>query len=198
MIGVYVIRCNANNKFYIGVSKDIESRWREHRSDLKNNKHHCIRLQRCYNKYGKNSFEYLTVYNSDSYEQAINLEVAMITALDGDFLLNSSKTSRGFGVGYKHTDEIKKKISLALIGNKYTVGYRHTAEAKEKQRLSSLTNIRCIATRFQTSTIYIKDGVKYNGSKEASVKTNIPRTTLMRYAKANKQGWSVINTDRSE
>jgi group I intron endonuclease len=194
MIGVYVIKCTVNNRFYIGVSKNIEARWKEHKSDLKNNKHHSIKLQRCYNKYGAIAFEYNVIYETTDYESALNLEIAMIKAFYGKILLNSSATSKGFGIGYKHSKATKAKISKALLGNKYTLGYKHTEEAKEKQRQASKGN----PTRFKPLTAYIKDGVTYLGSIEASLKTNTPRTTLMKHAKINKNGWSCtrLNTWR--
>lgn len=198
MIGVYVIKCTANDKFYIGVSKNIENRWREHKSDLKNNKHHCVQLQRCCNKYGLDLLEHSIIYKTDDYEAALNLEFAMLKALDCKFMLNSVKTTKGFSTEYKHSNETKKKISNALKGNKYTLGYKHTVEAKQKQRLSTINNPKCTATQFKLSTIYIKDGIKYYGSADASKQTSTPRTTLMRYAQANKNGWSVINIDRSK
>jgi group I intron endonuclease len=186
MIGVYVIKCKINDRFYVGVSKDIKARWNEHKSDLKNNKHHSIKLQRSYNKYGAEAFEYLVIYESLDYETAVNLELAMIKAFYGKMLLNSSANSKGFYKGYKHTSESRAKISKALLGNKYTLGYKHTEEAKQKQRNASKGN----PTRFKPLTAYIKDGITYLGSIEASIKTNIPRTTLMKHAKLNKNGWS--------
>jgi group I intron endonuclease len=186
MIGIYVIKCKVNDRFYIGVSKNIEDRWKEHKSDLKNNKHHSIKLQRCYNKYGASNFEYLIIYKTDDYIAAINLESAMIKAFYGKTLLNSSINTRGFGIGYKHSNESKAKISKALMGNKYTLGYKHTEKSKQKQREASTGN----PTRFKPLTAYIKDGITYLGSIEASIKTNIPRTTLMKHAKYNKNGWS--------
>jgi group I intron endonuclease len=186
MIGVYVIKCKINDRFYVGVSKDIKARWNEHKSDLKNNKHHSIKLQRSYNKYGAEAFEYLVIYESLDYETAVNLELAMIKAFYGKMLLNSSANSKGFYKGYKHTSESRAKISKALLGNKYTLGYKHTEEAKQKQRNASKGN----PTRFKPLSAYIKDGITYLGSIEASIKTNIPRTTLMKHAKLNKNGWS--------
>jgi len=47
--------------------------------------------------------------------------------------------------------------------------------------------IKCIENN---KSYYIKDGITYLGSIEASIKTNIPRTTLLRYAKNNTNGWS--------
>ena len=191
MIGVYVIKCTYNNKFYIGVSKNIEDRWREHKSDLRNNKHHCHQLQRCCNKYGIDSLEHSVIYEANDYQTAINLEAAMLKALDCEYMLNSVKTNYGFSKEYKHSEETKRKISKSLLGNTYTLGYKHTAEAKQKQRIASMTNPKCVQTQYKCTTVYVKDGVKYYGSFEASNKTQVPRTTLMRYAKANKNGWSV-------
>ena len=186
MIGVYVIRCKVNDRFYIGVSKNIKARWNEHKSYLKNNKHHSVKLQRSYNKYGIDAFEYSIIYETKDYESAVNLEIAMIKSFYGKMLLNSSATSQGFGIGYKHTEATKAKISKSLMGNKYTLGYKHTEEAKEKQRQASKGN----TTRFKPLNAYIKDGITYLGSIEASIKTNTPRTTLLRYAENNKNGWS--------
>ncbi len=53
-IGTYKIVNKINNKIYYGSSKHIK----KHKSQLKNNKHHCLYLQRAYNKYGANNFEY--------------------------------------------------------------------------------------------------------------------------------------------
>lgn len=58
MTGIYKITCNQNNKVYIGQSTSIKRRWAQHRRDLKNNNHYNQYLQRAYNKYGEESFEY--------------------------------------------------------------------------------------------------------------------------------------------
>lgn len=50
MKGVYQIRNTQNNKLYIGSSVNIDKRRRQHFTDLKNNQHHNIHLQRSYNK----------------------------------------------------------------------------------------------------------------------------------------------------
>lgn len=57
--GVYKITNKINNKFYIGSSNDIiNTRWKWHKSCLKNNTHTNIHLQRAYNKYGNENFIY--------------------------------------------------------------------------------------------------------------------------------------------
>ena len=49
-MGVYKIENIKNHKVYIGSSKNIYNRWKQHLSQLKANTHHSIKLQRCYNK----------------------------------------------------------------------------------------------------------------------------------------------------
>lgn len=54
--GIYSITNIANNKLYIGSSKNIYKRWKEHRNMLKKNEHHSKHLQAAWNKYGEESF----------------------------------------------------------------------------------------------------------------------------------------------
>jgi hypothetical protein len=58
---IYKIRNKTDNKFYLGSSKNKTNRWREHKRDLRNNKHHCVRLQNAWNKYGADNFVFEVV-----------------------------------------------------------------------------------------------------------------------------------------
>lgn len=40
--------------------------------------------------------------------------------------------------GLKHTEEAKKKMSAARMGNKFNVGYKHTSEAKKNMRKAQI------------------------------------------------------------
>lgn len=55
--GIYCITNIINNKCYIGSSCNISVRFRLHKSSLKRNKHHSIKLQNAWNKYGESSFK---------------------------------------------------------------------------------------------------------------------------------------------
>lgn len=57
--GVYSIKNIVNNKQYIGSSKDVYGRWTTHLRNLENNKHPNDHLQKAWNKYKKDNFEFI-------------------------------------------------------------------------------------------------------------------------------------------
>ena len=59
MIGIYGVHNIHTDTWYVGQSNDIQWRWYEHKSDLNANRHHNTHLQRAYNKYGKDVFEWV-------------------------------------------------------------------------------------------------------------------------------------------
>lgn len=65
-IGIYCIENIVNNKKYIGLSRNIEQRWNEHRSKLRRGKHINIYLQRAWDNYGEDAFRFYIVENCDS------------------------------------------------------------------------------------------------------------------------------------
>ena len=56
--GIYIIICTKTNKYYIGYASEINSRFRHHKSTLKNNTHKNTYLQRAWNKYGEENFRF--------------------------------------------------------------------------------------------------------------------------------------------
>lgn len=56
--GVYIIRNKVNGKFYIGSSKNIWNRWQSHKYELNNGIHSNKHLQRAWNKYREENFEF--------------------------------------------------------------------------------------------------------------------------------------------
>lgn len=81
MIGVYRIKNIVNNKIYIGSSKDIEKRWKRHRYELKNNKHHSPTLQRDWNEYGKDNFIFSILETTNNILELLDLEQQYIDNL---------------------------------------------------------------------------------------------------------------------
>jgi len=56
--GIYKIVNRSNGHYYVGSSKDIMFRWRRHRRALASGRHHSRRLQRAWNKYGEQRFDF--------------------------------------------------------------------------------------------------------------------------------------------
>ncbi len=56
--GIYIIRNKINNKKYVGSSVDIYKRWNEHINYLNNNMHLTKKLQKDWNIYGKDNFDF--------------------------------------------------------------------------------------------------------------------------------------------
>jgi group I intron endonuclease len=98
--GIYKILNNINGKFYIGSAKSLSGRWRLHKSQLKNNKHHSIYLQRSFNKYGYSSFSFEILEYCD-VTFLIEREQVYLDTLKPHY--NIAKIA-GNCLGVKHTD----------------------------------------------------------------------------------------------
>ena len=114
--GIYKIVCEANQSFYIGSATNLKGRWRTHLSSLKYERHFNVRLQRCYNKYGKNSFSF-EVLEKCLIEQLQEREQHWIDLHFNDSLcLNLNPNARtSHNAGGTLPEETKKKITASLL-----------------------------------------------------------------------------------
>lgn len=119
MTAIYMITCKSNNKIYIGSSINISKRWKEHINDLKSNRHRSKYLQNCYNKYGEDSLKFEVIHEciSDKKEDILRDEQFYIDTLNPEF--NTLKIA-GSSLGYKPTEESRKKMSEAQKGKKHS------------------------------------------------------------------------------
>ena len=65
--GIYRIYCKSEDKSYIGKSINIEERWKNHLNELKKGNHINNKLQKVFNKYGKDDFEFSILKEVDDY-----------------------------------------------------------------------------------------------------------------------------------
>jgi len=107
--GIYQIKNLENNKVYVGSSKHLDKRKREHFSMLINNKHHSIKLQRAYNRAtNKNIFSF-RVLEKVAEDKLFEREQYYIDKL------------KGYSEGYnccKFVDNFKNTYSKDLKINK--------------------------------------------------------------------------------
>ncbi len=91
---VYIIRNKVNNKKYVGQTrqKQPKRRWYHHRTELNKNIHCNFHLQKSYNKYGKDSFEFIIIDSSAKnlieLDNLENFYIEKYKTLDGDFGYN--------------------------------------------------------------------------------------------------------------
>lgn len=140
------------NRFYIGSAMVIGKRWEQHLGKLKNNKHHSQKLQRHYNKYGKNDLIFSIIvgcdksdlitteqYFIDTYDPYFNGRKQAFT--NGGFKLtdeqrgkisDSIKGEKNHNYGKHFSNEHRRKLSEAKKGISVNKGHKHTEETKRK------------------------------------------------------------------
>lgn len=120
MIGIYIIKCFANNKVYIGQSINLEKRVREHKNKLIRNAHPNLHLQKAFNKYGKEqfSFEYLYILPVEEYtkEKLDALEIQYISLFNSNNRDNGYNIESGGNGNGRASAETRDKLSRAMKG----------------------------------------------------------------------------------
>ena len=138
--GIYVIRNLVNNKIYVGQTtmRFIKRFW-HHRWMLSKNKHDNKHLQKAWNKYGSNNFEFSVVYVRQNNECLDDKEIQYIRQYNSiengyniqsggnvilcSYIPNSSRKKVGEMnrqrlLGSKLSDKTKLKMSKSREGSK--------------------------------------------------------------------------------
>lgn len=148
--GIYCIQNKLNNKIYIGSCiRSFRERFNEHKHYLRNNKHHSIFLQRSWNKYGEDKFEFKIIeyvpkeecvdnkylldieqMYLDTYQPEYNMRLIAESNLGHKWTIEQREKHSKIFKGRTLTNEHSKNISLA---NK---GRIHSEETKIKISLA--------------------------------------------------------------
>lgn len=117
--GVYMLFCKATHMVYVGSTNTMfKDRQQDHFSKLKNGKH-TLQIQLDYNKYGKESFEFIIVSITNNIEEARTLEEKLIEYYK-TIGLSYNIVSHAITTGTKATDKTKRKMSESHKGQKLT------------------------------------------------------------------------------
>ena len=158
-IGIYGIKNKINDKIYVGkTGMNFGDRWDSHKSLLNNNKHDNPYLQRAWNKYGQDSFEFIILEDCDvavledreKYYIKLYKEQGLAYNIHdggnegynlGKHLSEETKRKIGEknkvnGMGRKVSEETKQKMSQTHKNKKYKAmsdeGRKNLQKAKQK------------------------------------------------------------------
>ena len=146
--GIYIILNKKTNKVYVGSSINVPSRIKEHKNALNKGTHHSSKLQRAYNKYKRDNFQFLKIETVSNHSCLIKREQHWI------FFYNSYKNGynccpiAGNTLGMKHSKETKQKMSKATKGEKNGM-YGKTHSLKVRKKLSELQRNKEITLKFR-------------------------------------------------
>lgn len=161
MQGIYIIKNKVNGKVYIGQSKKLEKRYNGHLYRIGRNEHHNEIIQRAFNKYGVENFEFtileeviegllnerekywIDFHGGINSDTVYNLKDPLLNEHSDYVKEKIKKTNTGEGnpnFGNKWTDEMKKEMSNKKKGKTWEELYgkdkaeemkKNTAEAQK-------------------------------------------------------------------
>ena len=149
LCGIYKITNKINNKMYIGQSKDIINRWDKHKNELNSNKHKNDYLQKSWNKYGEENFD---------FEIIVLCEPAELNRLEKHYIdkydtFNNDKKGYNLQSGGDFpqvSETTKEKISKANSGKIFTKEHKNNI-SKSRMKMKNKTGIHRV-TKVQDKT----------------------------------------------
>lgn len=135
---VYQIRNLVNGKRYIGSSVKYKYRVTTHIKSLREKRHHSPKLQRAWDKYGEDNFEFSILAYADSKFLLITLEQFYIQAFNAVNYGYNICPIAGSAAGRKLSEEHKRKIALANTGRVYGKRQPFSEERKLKMSLAQI------------------------------------------------------------
>jgi group I intron endonuclease len=123
--GIYKIINKIDGKYYVGSSQNIQYRWTERKRQLNNNCHHNDFLQRAWNKYGSNSFDFIVLESTDIDKTLlVEQKYLDIQKIEQDKCYNLNFKVTGGDMGQHSRD----KIRIKMIGRKLFIGNKRKDE----------------------------------------------------------------------
>lgn len=185
MTGIYMIINKIDGKKYYGSAKNIRIRWNRHINDLNKNQHQNIILQRAWNKYGSENFEF-EVLEECSYDDLLIIEQKY---LDRNPEYNIGKKSSG---GDNISKNPNKDKIIKNIKNGLKVRYSKLTESEKETRSRNLLGEKNPNWRGGSSKKYCKCG------KEISPKNKTCMSCRDTKGEKNPSYGKVITEDRKE
>lgn len=163
--GIYYIKAKDQN--YVGSSINIKDRLMEHRQKLSSDKHHSIRMQRIYNKYGQDSifFSVLEVINTDDFVEIRAAEKKWIDLLGPTLNTELDPTTQN-----NCTSTSKAVYQYTLEGD-FVGKFQSCKEAQRKTNITGTSISACARGKLLSAGKYYwsyKEVPKYSYALERS------------------------------
>lgn len=189
--GIYQIVNQVNGKRYIGSALSLKTRERNHFSSLLYNKHHSIHLQRSYNKYDKENFEFqILLYCSK--EDLIFYEQRAIDAYDFKKELYNMNPMAGSPLGTIQSLETRQKNSNSKKGKKrnpeHVKKIANSQRGQKRPKVSKEKNGSYVKTN---DTLIIQLHSEGKTTKEISILTGYTKRII-----SNRLKWNNLETNR--
>lgn len=132
--GIYTIENLTNGKKYIGQTKNINRRWREHLGCLKGNRHSNSHLQRAFNKYGEDnmSFSVIEMCKEDELDTKESDYIKLFDSMKSGYNLRAGGSRPRLSI---ESRRLISKTRTERLANGKIIPAKHkwTQEQKDRQ-----------------------------------------------------------------
>ena len=115
--GIYRILNKINGNCYIGSSLNVEKRYKHHLSTLRHTSRRCSILQKAFNKYGEDNFEFQVILCCKP-EYRLYYEQQLIRELNSQYNVFTNVSDSPLRQ-FTFTEQSKLKMSIAHKGKNY-------------------------------------------------------------------------------
>lgn len=164
---IYEIVSKVDGKKYIGSAVNFFSRKAVHISQLTNNKHHSVYLQRCFNKYGLENFEFKILEKVLDKQNLLVREqyfIDLYSSYLSDNGFNMAKIA-GSMLGFNFSEESKKLMSERKLGKSLSLETRKKMSETRRGRVIPKTEKVLLSHKASAKT-----QVKFSNSQVAEIR----------------------------
>ena len=170
---MYTVYCHTNKingKKYIGITgRKPEERWGSKGQNYTSTPHFYSAIQ----KYGWDNFNHEILFTDLTEEEACEIEKRLIKEYD------TQNREKGYNIleGGQHStmpEEIRQKISKAMMGNKNNLGHHCLDETKEKIRQANLGTTKSEEARKKMSIAAKNRHVPCSEEKKEKLRKSYP------------------------
>lgn len=187
--GIYMIQNKVNNKIYIGQSVDIESRWGNHKKELKSNRHHNSHLQNSWNINGEDNFEFTIICECDENQLSTFEQYYIFELMSYDRIVGYNNEYGG--KSGRPTKEARKKMSESSKGKTPSEETRKKLSEAGKGRIFSEETRKKISEAEKGKTVSEESRKKMS---EAHRGKTLPEETRKKLSEALKGKYTGENS----